>query len=185
MRRMLDLWLIRHAESMGNLDGTGSDTDLSSEGQAQGRRLHDCLSPFVFDLVWSSPLLRARQTAALALPGSTPIVDERLTELRSDTGPHYVDMSNPAEVRALLAKPPSPTESGKDFMARVDAWRAELPSSGRVAVFTHFAVLRELLGAFLGFDRAPQEIPFVSIHRLSIGSGAAEYGDAARAIGAG
>lgn len=171
---MLDLWLIRHAESTGNLDGTHSDSDLSPMGEEQGRALGRRLSGLDFDLVWSSPLLRARRTAAIALPGHAIIVDDRLTELGSDTGHHYVDVSNPTEVQALLAKPPPPIESGKDFMLRVNSWRAGLPSDGRVVVFTHFAVLRELLSAFLGFHQAPQEIPYVAVNRLAIGGGAPE-----------
>src|SRR5262249_29940950 len=140
---MLDLWLVRHAESLGNLDGTDADTELSPRGREQALRLGRSLSGFAFDRVCSSPLLRARQTAALALPGSTLIVDDRLAELAASSGPHFLDTTNPAEVLALLAEPARPPEeSGKAFMARVNAWREALPPEGRVIAFTHFGVVR-------------------------------------------
>src|SRR5919109_1455935 len=104
VRPMLDLWLVRHAESVGNLDGTHADTDLSPAGQQQARLLARALSSFTFDAVWSSPLLRARQTAALALPGSTPIIDDRLKELGTNAAPHFVDTSDAVALQAFLAR---------------------------------------------------------------------------------
>ena len=172
---MLDLWLIRHAESLGNLDGTHADTALSPAGERQARGLTQALEGFTFDGVWSSPLLRARQTAALALPGRALIVDDRLAELEEAHGPHFVDVSNVLEMQALLARPAGPRgESGKAFMIRVDAWRRALPPEGRVIVFTHFGVVRELLAGFFGFRRAPQEMAYTGIFRAAVGSGAPE-----------
>lgn len=172
---MLDLWLVRHAESLGNIDGSHADTELSAAGQEQARRLARALAGFTFDVVWSSPLLRARQTAGLALPGSTPTIDDRLTEIGTTTAPHFVDTSNVAELQAFLARPAlPPAESGKAFMARVEAWRVGLPPEGRVIAFTHFGVVREVIAGYLGFRRAPQEMAYTGVFRLSIGSGASE-----------
>jgi len=169
---MLDLWLIRHAESLGNLDGTHANSALSARGEDQARRLAPTLSGFTFDSVWSSPLLRAQQTAALALPGAAPILDHRLAELETTSALKFVDTSNAAALTALLAGPaPPPEESGTAFMARVNAWKDDLKREGRVLVFTHFGVVRELLAAFLGFRRAPQEMAYTGIFRLAIGSG--------------
>jgi broad specificity phosphatase PhoE len=169
---MLDLWLVRHAESLGNIDGTHADTDLSPAGQEQARQLGRALSGVDFDVVWSSPLLRARQTAALALPGKAHVVDERLKELEASSLPHFVDTSNAAELQAFLARPASqPAESEKAFMARVEQWRRSLPPEGRVIVFTHVGVVRELLAGYLGFRRAPQEMAHTGVFRLGIGAG--------------
>ncbi|WP_346660489.1 histidine phosphatase family protein [Nannocystis sp. ILAH1] len=66
---MLDLWLVRHAESLGNLDGSEADTCLSPRGQLQAAALAPVLAGESFDSVLSSPLQRALETAALALPG--------------------------------------------------------------------------------------------------------------------
>lgn len=169
---MLDLWLIRHAESLGNLDGTHADSALSPRGQEQARKLAPILSDLTFDSIWSSPLLRARQTATLALPRSALTVDGRLAELEATSVPHFVDTSNVVEMRALFATPAhSHEESGRAFMARVNAWKDDLKRDGRVIVFTHFGVVRELLAALLGFRRAPQEMAYTGIFRLAIDSG--------------
>jgi broad specificity phosphatase PhoE len=166
---MLDLWLIRHAESLGNLDGTGSDTPLSERGEAQARALAHALATAVFDEVHTSPLVRAVRTAQLALPARATTVDARLTELASGPPAQFVDGSDPAAVAALLASStPPPAESGRDFMARVSAWRETLPARGSAAVFSHFAVIREILAAYVGFSRVPQSIEFTGLFRLQI-----------------
>ncbi len=166
---MLDLWLIRHAESLGNLDGTGSDTPLSERGESQARALAHALGANVFDEIHTSPLIRAVRTAQLALPARATITDARLTELASGRPAQFVDGSDPAAIAALLASSvPSQAESGRDFMARVGAWREALPARGSVAVFSHFAVIREVLAAYVGFSRAPQRVDFTGVFRLQI-----------------
>lgn len=172
---MLDLWLIRHAESVGNVDGTNADTDLSPRGREQAQALSPALAGLEVTHVWTSPLSRARQTAALAMPSSVPLVDDRLTELRSGPPAQVLDTSRmtPEAVHAFVSALPRPTfESGKDFMARVKAWRAELPRDGRVIAFTHFGVIREILADLLGFLRAPQEMSHACIFRVTIGAAA-------------
>lgn len=172
---MLDLWLVRHAESRGNLDGTGSDTDLTLAGEEQARRLGHALSSVGcdFDHVWTSPLLRARRTAAMVLPGAAPIVDARLSELEGSSDPTVVDPTNIDQILALLARPARVAESGQAFMARVRAWRDELPAAGRAIVFTHFGVVREVIATYLGFRRAPQKMGYASVFRLAIKGGSA------------
>ncbi|MDR6905771.1 broad specificity phosphatase PhoE [Agromyces sp. 3263] len=81
---MRELWLARHAESVGNvaatraeverlevipLDVRDADVDLSPTGVEQARALGDWLQPRVagFDSLWSSPYARARRTLAIAL----------------------------------------------------------------------------------------------------------------------
>lgn len=172
---MLDLWLIRHAESLGNLDGSSADTSLSPAGRAQALALRGALSGTTFNLVWSSPLLRARETASIAIPDAELSIDERLRELAAGPKTQLLDACDPDALRALLAsRPGRPVESGKEFMARVTAWREALPAYGRVIAFTHFGVVRELIGSLLGFRRAPEQIGHTSIFRLQIERGAVE-----------
>jgi probable phosphoglycerate mutase len=171
---VLDLCLIRHAESLGNLTGDSADTDLTSNGEAQARALAPVLSAVDFDQVWSSPLRRARQTTAYALPHRVPILDPRLIELRTVPSIKFVDPADAAGLSALLLTTPEVSESGKEFMERIGSWRAALPGEGRVVVFTHFGVVREILAAFLGFGRAPQRIDHASIFRLRVGGGEVE-----------
>ncbi len=66
---------------MGNVDGTNGDTGLTPAGRAQAIALRARLAGFEFDRVLSSPLLRARETAQLAVPEAEVEVDTRLREL--------------------------------------------------------------------------------------------------------
>lgn len=53
-------------------------------------------------------------------------------------------------------------------MARVNAWRNDLPA-GRVVVFTHFGVVREVLSLLVGFRNVYREIHHASVHRIELG----------------
>ena len=65
------LWLIRHGATDNNharpprLQGQGVDAELSEEGTRQARQTAALLAECQADTVYSSPLLRARQTAQL------------------------------------------------------------------------------------------------------------------------
>ena len=63
------LYIVRHGESRGNLAGTlqGSRVDepLSPRGVKQAEALSARLAPEPIDAVWSSPMVRARQTAEI------------------------------------------------------------------------------------------------------------------------
>lgn len=148
---MLELWLVRHAESLGNLDGSEADTPLSSRGRLQAAALVPLLADESFTSIVSSPLQRARETAALALPGRTVTCDPELRELVVQPD-RFVDVSRLTldQIHTLLKTPPnSQYETGKQFMTRARAWLTALPISGRILAFTHAGVVRELLRALL------------------------------------
>lgn len=166
---MLDLWLVRHAESTGNLDGTAADTALSAAGRTQARALAARVAGEPFSEILCSPLVRAQETAALAAPLLRVVTVDALRELESSRRPTFVDPSDLAAVDALLAAPPVPTESGSAFMARVRGWLHALPADGTILAITHFAVIREVLGELLGFRHAPQRIEFTAVFRVSVG----------------
>lgn len=168
---MADLWLIRHGESQGNVDGTQSDTGLSQRGADQAGELASALASETFDLVLSSPLLRAKETAHLALPQATIVVEPRLRELVVPPE-KFLDISalGSAELKALLAQAPSNEdrpESGLEFIARIRQWLADLPGTGRIIAFSHFAVVRECL-RLLQPGPAPQSIAHCSVHAVRL-----------------
>lgn len=89
--------MVRHGESAGNvardlaesqgleriaLDSRDVDVPLSDRGREQAEALGALLTDSPPDAVWTSPYLRARQTAEIALAGlDVPVVvDERLRE---------------------------------------------------------------------------------------------------------
>src|SRR5690606_593953 len=79
------LTLIRHAMTGWNLSGRFqgvADIPLNDQGRRQARRLARYVEGLEGDAeVWSSPLIRAVQTAELAFPGRELQLDARLREL--------------------------------------------------------------------------------------------------------
>jgi broad specificity phosphatase PhoE len=74
--------LIRHGQSTTNAEGLlvgRSDPHLTELGERQAR----ALAPWLKDVVevWVSPLARARETAALAMPGRPLVVKDSFIEL--------------------------------------------------------------------------------------------------------
>jgi broad specificity phosphatase PhoE len=74
--------LVRHGQSTTNAEGLlvgRSDPHLTELGERQAR----ALAPWLKDVkeVWVSPLARARETAALAMPGRPLIVKDSFIEL--------------------------------------------------------------------------------------------------------
>ena len=83
------IYVIRHGQtelnSRGVLQGR-SDRPLNETGIAQAREAAERLSGIRFDRVYTSPLMRAMQTAQILAPDIVPVVDERLIEM--DYGPY-------------------------------------------------------------------------------------------------
>ncbi len=175
LRSMLDLWLVRHGESLGNLDGTEADTGLSVRGRTQAGALAGALAGQTFDRVLSSPLQRARETAAIAVPGHAIEIEPRLLELVARPE-RFFDASTltltqlEALARSMSDEPAF--ETGKQFMARVRAWVTQLPLAGRMLAFTHAGVVREVLWALLPGAARVQGIGHAAITRVCVAPGA-------------
>ena len=81
------LYLLRHGESEGNvkrlLSSRLNDPPLSAVGRRQAERQAERLSAVTFSALYASPLIRARQTAAIVGErcGLMPIVEEALAEV--------------------------------------------------------------------------------------------------------
>lgn len=167
---MPELWLIRHAESLGNVDGTQGDTGLSPTGEEQVESLRQRLLGFEFDLVLASPLVRARQTAELALPDCEIVIEAKLRELVVPKE-EFVDLSRLGAdgLRELLAQTDTVEEheTGMQFIGRVREWLESLPPDKSTAAFSHFAVIRECLRQLVP-GPAPQTIEHCSVHRISL-----------------
>src|SRR5688500_14172625 len=80
------LLLVRHGETAANRDGLvlgRADPELTEEGHRQAERLAAAVGRAGVQSIYTSPLLRARQTAEpiAAAAGVTPIPDDRLLEV--------------------------------------------------------------------------------------------------------
>ena len=151
---MTEAWLIRHAETEWSRDRkhTGrTDIPLTDEGRDHARALSARLAGHDFAAVLTSPLSRARETAALAGFADAE-VDNDLTEW--DYG-SYEGVTT-AEIRETrpdwyLWRDGAPGgEAPADVAARADRVVERLLAvDGDVAVFSHGHFLRMLAGRWI------------------------------------
>ncbi len=158
------LVLVRHGESTANAAGLllgRSDVALTPHGEAQARAAGAVLGP-VTRLV-TSPLGRARATAALLATGCEPDVDDRWIEV--DYGEHEGQplSSVPADVWRRWRRDPTFTPAGGESLAevgaRVGAACAELfaepgtgarADDGDVVVVSHVSPIKAAVAWALG-----------------------------------
>lgn len=173
---LTELLLVRHGESQGNVAATlarqagahiievparDADVELSATGREQALALGRLFADFQEEqrvaAVWSSPYVRARQTAELAVQtGGWPaviLIDERLRD--RELG--ILDMLTSAGVEARLPeeaarrrwlgkfyyRPPG-GESWADVVLRLRSLLADLegePGAGRVVLVCHDALI--------------------------------------------
>ncbi|HET9597548.1 MAG TPA: histidine phosphatase family protein [Anaeromyxobacteraceae bacterium] len=156
MSRPPELWLVRHGETPFSRTGhyTGRrDLPLSDEGERQARAVGARLAGRSFSAVLVSPLLRARQTCALAGYAAAAREDPDLVEW--DYGAHEGRRHSD-----VLAERPGWTiwrdgapggERLADVAARAARVLARLEGSiGDAALFAHGHLLRVLAALWLG-----------------------------------
>ncbi len=170
---MLDLWLIRHGESLGNVDGSQADTPLSPRGVEQATALVSALGSQSFERVLCSPLERARQTASCAMPERPATIEPALRELRRPPD-RFIDVSalSFAELEALAtATEAEPAETGLEFRGRIRRWLDSLANADSVIAFTHYAVIREAVHLLVPNEGWPKIVGQASIFRVQVEGG--------------
>jgi alpha-ribazole phosphatase len=157
------LILIRHAEPQEDARGRcyGSlDIGLSTAGREHARRLAERLARVEYEAVYSSPRVRARETAdAIGLAhGLAPVVDEGLRELDFGEleGRSYDEIAatDPELYRDWMERPTTVSfpggESFADLKARALAALDRVGADHEAAlVVTHGGVLRAGVAAWL------------------------------------
>jgi broad specificity phosphatase PhoE len=148
--------LIRHGETEWSREGrhTGrTDLPLLPEGVVQARALAATVAGFDFAAVFTSPLVRARETAELAGLGRGAVVDPDLAEW--DYGAY--EGITTAEIRTgrpgwdLFGDGVPDGESTADVAARVDRVIERVRAvPGDVACVAHSHVLRVLAARWIG-----------------------------------
>jgi broad specificity phosphatase PhoE len=160
---MLDLWLIRHGETDWNAQGrilSATDVPLNPTGRAQAARLRQRLarSGTRFDAVYTSDTARAWETAVIAWPEARAAPDARLRELAYGVFEGRTWEGLDGELARLArhwredpyARRAPDGESYDDVIARFEAFRADLPSAGRVAACSHGGTIRCVLYGLMG-----------------------------------
>ena len=168
-----EIWLGRHGETEWTISRrhTGTtDVPLTEGGREQAKTLGEHFARVEFDLILSSPMSRALETARIA--GLEPIVDERLTEW--DYG-EYEGLTT-AEIKRErpdwdLWRDGCPGgESAADVEARLEPLLGELRArdGGRIAIFGHGHCLRALTGCWLGLGPEGGRVLMLGTASLSI-----------------
>ncbi|MGD1050204.1 MAG: histidine phosphatase family protein [Solirubrobacteraceae bacterium] len=150
-----DLVIVRHADTDWTVSGqhTGrSDIPLNDAGRAKAVSLRERLAERRFVAVWSSPLIRALETARLA--GFEPAERDELLEW------NYGDYDGLTSAQIRERRPDWDLwrdgcpggETAADVGGRADTVLASLPTDGDVLVFSHGHMLRVLTARRLGLD---------------------------------
>lgn len=182
---MLELWLIRHGETLWNREDRiqgQSDPPLSDLGVQQAKRLAKRFQEQAFDAVYSSDLDRAHMTARLVLPGAKVKTDTRLREISFGNWEGQIWRDLKSDEGALLERwwrDPYENrapggESYRNLSERVKAWLAELPKVGKVIAFSHGGTIRSALYAHTGQPEGGVwrfHLDNTSINRVLIGEG--------------
>jgi broad specificity phosphatase PhoE len=159
------LTLIRHGmtewNALGRFQGH-SDIPLSPLGEAQSLALAGYAATFPpIDLLVSSPLQRARQTAALAFACEPLRIDARLSELHFGDfeGLTRDEIEDDPRWHRWLEDPyltPAPGgEAYRQLRERIAEWLSEirqLDDSSHVVAVTHSGSIQMLLAELLGIE---------------------------------
>jgi len=159
------LFIIRHAESLANVQGkmmSSADLPLTEKGirqsEATRKYLEDNIAPYVFHKIYSSPLLRAKQTAEIICRGHGDIkVSAELREMdlglleglswnkRATRYPHIDIDNNLSHVEFPCG------ESFYDIQSRCNYFinSLELSSNYNVLIVSHGITIRILVNCLL------------------------------------
>jgi len=158
---MTELYLVRHGETEWSRDGrhtSVTDLPLTEIGEQQARRLFGQLQPQDFQLILSSPLRRARETAELAgFSGRyEPQVTEDLVEwyYGGYEGKTSAEINESAPGWTIWTHPVPNGETAAQVADRLDRVVTRVRESGvaRTICFGHGHALRSLTMRWLGFD---------------------------------
>jgi len=164
----LEVCLVRHGQSVSNAKGVWQghgDSPLSDDGRSQVEGLRTALLGQAYDLVLSSDLSRAADTAKAA--GVEVEHDRSWREIHvgdwEGLTMEQVVERFPEQIEALKDRRSFAIgggESWPEVFERADAalatLRSRLPKGGRAIVFTHGGIIAALLSGLLGVrDRFP------------------------------
>lgn len=176
----MELLLIRHALPVRReLEQGIADPELSEAGVAQAQRLADYLASESIDALYSSPLRRARQTAApiAAVTGLDTVIVDDVAEW-DRTSSEYVPIeelkaNDDPRWRAMVAGEfDMHDETPESFRARVVRAVDEIVDrhpGGRVAITCHGGVVNAYLAHVLGLPVSTGFFypNYTSIHRVA------------------
>jgi probable phosphoglycerate mutase len=173
----MELLLIRHALPVrideGAVDGP-ADPELSEHGIVQAHALAEWLAAEQLDAIWSSPMRRARETAAPLAErlGLGVTVDDGLAEYDKDAGSYIpIEELKAANDPRWNQLPERPEEFAAEVVEAVERIVAAHPRQ-RVAVVCHGGVVNAYAGHVLGIADPLFFLPhYTSISRMLASTG--------------
>jgi probable phosphoglycerate mutase len=149
-----ELWLVRHGETEWSRDGrhtSTTDLPLTPDGEAVAEGLSAVLGDEHFDLILTSPRLRARRTAELTGFGSAEI-DDDLVEWNygSYEGITTAQIRETVPDWTVWSHPVPGGETAEQVAERLDRVIARARSVDQALVFGHGHALRALAARWLG-----------------------------------
>ena len=176
---MREIWLLRHGQTDWNLQGRWQGQasfapGLNETGFAQARSAAEELSEIQFGAIYSSDLLRARQTAEAVAEkqGMSVLVDERLREvnlgewegmLSEDVKARYPNELRERDENPLHARPPQ-GETLAEVAERAKAAVNDIlqrQAQGPLLIVSHGLTLASLvcMSSHIPLERAYEYIP--------------------------
>ncbi|WP_054370952.1 histidine phosphatase family protein [Rhodococcus rhodochrous] len=167
------LTLVRHGEPVRGATGAAAaDPSLSPAGRKQLEAARALVDADGYDVVYSSPLRRARESAEILAPGAVVRVDDDLAEFDRATD-RYLHWEDGAEIyEAYLAGDLSPWNTTlEEFRRRildvVERMRGEARGT-RVLAVTHGGVVNNFFAMLVGSPRVALFQPgYGSINRFA------------------
>ena len=179
MLRTMELLLIRHALPIRREDVEGpADPELSEAGRDQAMHLANWLADERLDAVYSSPMQRARETAAplASVHGLEVLVDEELAEY--DRQSHWyvpveeLKAAGDPRWREIVAGEWGDVEvdpeTFRDIVYKAVERLIDANPSKRIAAVCHGGVINAYLSKILGIENATGFFypNYTSIHRV-------------------
>jgi broad specificity phosphatase PhoE len=150
------LWLVRHGATEWSESGrhtSSTDLPLLPEGEARARQLAPRLAEHRFAIALTSPLQRARATAALAgFPDATVDPDLREWDYGEYEGMTTAQIRDRVPGWTLWSSDPPGGETAAQVAARAERVIGRChDADGDVVLFAHGHILRVLTAVYLGF----------------------------------
>lgn len=163
MNAGVELWLIRHGETEWSLSGahtSRTDISLTDHGRRRAEELRDFLKGTTFAKVFTSPMVRARETCEIAGFAAQAVVEPGLMEWdygesEGKTTKEMREKYNDPEW-GVWSRPVVGGETVEHVGERADGVIAlaldGVEAGGKVALFAHAHILRITAARWIGLE---------------------------------
>lgn len=171
---MMQIILCRHGETAWSLSGkhtSFTDIPLTKKGEAQAKELGEKLKKFSFDIIYTSPLIRAHNTCLLAHLPMPHILEPNAVEWNYGiyeglTTPEIWERKPKWNVffeGAPKGETPDQVESRADLL--IEKWEAQ---GKNVLLFSHAHFLRVLGTRWIGLPTKDARLFGLSVGSISV-----------------